>query len=92
LKCKISGFVTALNGKWSAVNRTATKFISKTEGWLDTEFILQQNENKTVDKRSRPSKLFYDVSERSKIRKVKSLVNTTSPERLLPTITVSLFK
>jgi hypothetical protein len=29
LKCKISGFVTTLNHKWSAVNRTATTFISK---------------------------------------------------------------
>lgn len=53
---------------------------------------MPQNENNTVDKYGRASKLFYDVSERSKIRKVKSLVDTTSPERLLREIRVSLFK
>jgi hypothetical protein len=92
LKCKISRFVTTLNRKWSAVNRAATTFISKNEEWLDTKFILSQYENKTVGKRVRPSKLFYGVSERSKIRKVKSLVDTTSPERLLRSTRLSLFK
>jgi hypothetical protein len=47
-----------LNHKWSAINRTATTFISKNEGWFGTEFILPQYENKTIDKRGRPSKLF----------------------------------
>jgi len=42
---KMSGFVATLNRKRIAVNRTATKFISKNQEWLDTEFILPRNEN-----------------------------------------------
>lgn len=92
LNNKILGFVTTLNRKWVAVNRTATIFMTKNEEWLNTKFVLSQNENEPVDCRGRPSKSFSDLSERSKTRKVKSLVETTSPERLLRATRVSLFK
>lgn len=78
LNNKILRFVTTLNRKWVAVNRTATTFMTKNEEWLNTKFVLSQNENEPVDCRGRPSKSFSDLSERSKTRKVKSLVETTS--------------
>ena len=54
--------------------------------------ICQKTKKKTVDLRGRPSKPFSDLSERSKIRKVKPLVETISPDRLLRATRVSLFK
>jgi hypothetical protein len=47
---------------------------------------------KTVDLHGRPTKPFSHLSERSKIQKVKPLVETISPDRLLWTTRVSLFK
>lgn len=85
-------YTTTLNRKWSAVNYTASTFISKYEGWLDTKFDLPKKEKKAVDLRGRPSKPFSDLSERAKIRKVKPLVETISPDRLLRATRVSLFK
>lgn len=41
---------------------------------------------------SRSSKLFSDLSKRSKIQNVKTLVETTSSERLLRATKVTLFK
>jgi len=92
LNSRILRFVITLNRKWVAVNRTATKFIAKNEERLVTEFVLPQNENETNDNRGRPSKSFSNLSERSKIRNVKSLVKTTSPERLLRATRISLFE
>ncbi|XP_060868603.1 uncharacterized protein LOC132943582 [Metopolophium dirhodum] len=92
LNAKILAYTTTLNRKWSAVNRTASTFISKYEGWLDTKFDLPKKEKKAVDLRGRPSKPFSDLSERAKIRKVKPLVETISPDRLLRATRVSLFK
>lgn len=47
---------------------------------------------KTADLRGCPSKPFSHLSERAKIRKVKPLVETISPDRLLWATRVSLFK
>ncbi|KAL4096814.1 hypothetical protein QTP88_021697 [Uroleucon formosanum] len=92
LNKKILAYTTTLNRKWLAVNRTASTFISKYEGWLDTKFDLPKKGKKAVDLRGRPSKPFSDLSERAKIRKVKPLVETISTDRLLWATRVSLFK
>ncbi|KAL4123270.1 hypothetical protein QTP88_015470 [Uroleucon formosanum] len=92
LNTKILAYTTTLNRKWLAVNRTASTFISKYEDWLDTKFDLPKKEKKAVDFHGRPSKPFSDLSERAKIRKVKPLVETISPDRLLRVTRVSLFK
>lgn len=42
LNCIILRFVTTLNRKWSAVNRSETTFIYKNQRWLYTEFIWRK--------------------------------------------------
>lgn len=53
--------------------------------------ICQKKKKKAFDLRGRPSKPFSDLSERAKIRKVKPLEETISPDRLLRATRV-LFK
>ncbi|XP_060860188.1 uncharacterized protein LOC132937385 [Metopolophium dirhodum] len=48
LNAKMLAYTTTLNRKWSAVNRTASTFISKYEGWLDTKFDLPKKEKKLL--------------------------------------------
>ena len=88
VKGKIEGFCSTVNKKWKESNRCMSKFLIKNEKWLQLEFnipIIAKNEIgcQPSTSRGRPSKSFFDLSERSKRRKTEYLRKTTTSEVLI---------
>lgn len=88
VKGKIEGFCSTVNKKWKESNRCMSTFLIKNEKWLQLEFnipFIAKNEIgcQPSTSRGRPSKSFFDLSERSKRRKTEYLRKTTTSEVLI---------
>lgn len=79
LKNKLLNFTIILNKKWNKYYRNYSKFVQKEDQWLKTVFNFSSKI--APDNVGRPSKMFNECSERTKKKKVQSLLKSyTSPE------------
>lgn len=104
LESKISGYCNSLNKKWSAAKRTLNVFRKYNENWLNFNFniALPPRENPCNASTSgmsipststvsigKPIKPFNHSSNKTKRRKIKSILNENSKDKIIfATITI----
>jgi len=85
---KIDGFCSTVYKKWKESNYCTKKFKTKNESWLKLHFNIPFVKNCDVSTQpstsaGRPTKVFSELSDRSKRRNIKHLRETTSSEELV---------
>lgn len=103
LRKKLSGFGSTLNAKWKACKSTEQAFKKKEDSWLNRIFSMPEIEARRSSdsdesqlssdgKRGRKFKNFYDLSDRSKLRRTEEIRRSSSPEELLFSASSELYK
>lgn len=97
IKTILKNLCLTFNNKWNKCNRHQERFLSKNFHWLNGAFCLSDDILKELPSTSshqagRPQKNFDECSDRTKRRKIRALINSTTPEEIAIASEVNLRK
>lgn len=95
LKAFLKNLCLQFEVKWNQCYRNEKRFLDKNKVWLSGNLILSptaSQEISSLSKPGRPRKNFEDCCDRTKRRKVRNLIDSTSPDEIAVANQANLFK